>query len=437
VSNAPEAHALLEEIFRDALAAVDAEATVARAVTRTPEGVFVAGRRLAGPRVFVLAVGKAAVPMASAFETRAGHAVTEGLVVAPPGHGQAPSRFRQLEGAHPVPDERSEVAALEVLRFLARLGPDDALCVLLSGGASSLLSAPLPGLSLADLAATTQALLVGGAPIDELNAVRKHVSTAAGGRLARACRAGSIDVLVVSDVPGDRLDVIGSGPFAADTSTFGDALAVLDARTPRGTAVAAVRAELEAGVRGERDETPKPGAGELTRVRSTLVATNRMAVEAARGSALRRGLEARVVSEPLAGEAREEARRLVSLVRKAPLQMEYCLVAGGETTVTVTGSGRGGRNQELALAAALELASSSGVTLLAAGTDGTDGPTDAAGAFADSRTVARGRAAGVDARAALAENDSHGFFALEGGLLRTGPTGTNVMDLALLLITPR
>jgi glycerate-2-kinase len=162
-----------------------------------------------------------------------------------------------------------------------------------------------------------------------------------------------------------------------------------------------------------------------------------MAVEAARGSALRRGLEARVVSEPLAGEAREEARRLVSLVRKAPLQMEYCLVAGGETTVTVTGSGRGGRNQELALAAALELASSPGVTLLAAGTDGTDGPTDAAGAFADSRTVARGRAAGVDARAALAENDSHGFFALEGGLLRTGPTGTNVMDLALLLITPR
>lgn len=431
------ARGLLEEIFREALEGVDSAAAVARAVARTPQGVFVDRRPLGARRLFVLAVGKAAAPMARAFADRAGDAVVDGLVVAPSGHGRAPAHYRQLEAAHPVPDERSLHAAREVLAFVERPGPGDALCVLLSGGTSSLLSAPLPGLALEDLAATTRALLSGGAAIDELNTVRKHVSVAAGGRLARACRAGEIEVLVVSDVAGDRLDVIGSGPFAADASCFRDALDVLESRAPAGSVPAAVRAHLEAGARGEREETPGPGAPGLERVRTTLLATSRMAAETAREAALRRGLAVRVVSEPLAGEARDEAHKLVTLAAAAPRQQALCLVAAGETTVRVTGSGRGGRNQELALAAALELEDHPGVALLAAGTDGTDGPTDAAGAFADSGTVARGRAAGVDARAALAANDSYGFFAAEGGLLRTGPTGTNVMDLALLLVDPQ
>jgi hydroxypyruvate reductase len=323
-----------------------------------------------------------------------------------------------------------------VLRFVAQPGTGDALCVLLSGGASSLLSAPIPGLSLEDLARTTRALLEGGAAIDELNAVRKHLSRTAGGRLARACSAGVIELLAVSDVPGDRLDVIGSGPFAADPSRFADALAVLERRARPQAVPSAVWEELRAGARGEREETPKPGAPELARVRSTLVATSAMAVAAALDAARRRGLDARIVSEPLAGEARDEAERLVSLAAAARPARPLCLVAAGETAVSVRGAGRGGRNQELALAAALALESLPDIVLLAAGTDGRDGPTDAAGAFADAETVARGRAAGVDARRALADNDAHGFFAAEGGLLRTGPTGTNVMDLALLLVSP-
>jgi glycerate-2-kinase len=436
VSAPPDARRLLEEIYREALAAVDAAAAVERAVARTAEGVFVEGRRLPGRRLFVLALGKAAPAMARAFDARAGDAVAEGLVVAPPGHGPGPARYRQLEGAHPVPDARSARAAEEVLAWLVRLEPGDTLCVLLSGGTSSLLSAPLPGLTLEDLAATTAALLAGGAAIDELNAVRKHVCAAAGGRLARACRAGAIEQLVVSDVPGDRLDVIGSGPFVGDASRFADALVALEERAAPGAVPAALRAHLEAGARGEREETPEPGAETLARVRSTLVASNRMAVEAAREAALRRGLDARVVSAPLAGEAREQARRLIDLAAGASCERALCLIAGGETTVTVRGRGRGGRSQELALAGALALESLPRVTLLAAGTDGADGPTDAAGAFADAGTVARGRDAGVDARAALAANDSWGFFQAEGGSFVTGPTGTNVMDLAFVLVEP-
>jgi len=436
VTRAPDARSLLEEIFRQALVAVDAGAAVERAISGTPGALFVNGRELAGERLFVLAVGKAAPAMAQAFAARAGSAVTAGLVVAPPGHGAGPAGFERLEGTHPVPDERSVGAADAVLRFVARPEAGDVLCVLLSGGASSLLSAPLPGVSLDELATTTRVLLEGGAAIDELNSVRKHLSKTAGGRLARACRAGAIELLAVSDVPDDRLDVIGSGPFAPDPSRYEDALAVLARRARPDAVPAAVHAELAAGARGEREETPGADAPELRRVRSTLVATSRMAVEAAREAALHRGLAVRVFSEPLAGEARDEARRLVSLAVASRPERPLCLVAAGETTVTVRGAGRGGRNQELALAAALELEGREGIALLALGTDGRDGPTDAAGAFADGETVSRGRAAGVDARSALVANDSHGFFAAEGGVVRTGPTGTNVMDLVLLLVSP-
>jgi glycerate-2-kinase len=308
--------------------------------------------------------------------------------------------------------------------------------VLLSGGASSLLACPAGELTLEDLAATTRALLEAGAEIEQLNAVRKHLSAMAGGRLAQRTAARRVEVLAISDVPGDRLDVIGSGPFAADPTTYADALAVLAERGVLERVPARVRAHLEAGARGELDETPKPGDPALSRVHTTLLATNRDAVEVARDAAQRRGLGVRVVSNPLAGEAREAGRWLVALARRARASQPLCLVAGGETAVTVRGRGRGGRNQELALAAALALDRGPATALLAAGTDGSDGPTDAAGAFADEGTVERGRRAGVDALAALAENDSYGFFAAEGGLWVTGPTRTNVMDLALVRVEP-
>jgi glycerate-2-kinase len=314
---------------------------------------------------------------------------------------------------------------------VAAAGPDNVLVVLLSGGASSLLASPLPGLTCDDLAATTSALLEGGVEIDALNAVRKHLTRVGGGRLARASRCRRAEVLVVSDVPGDRIDVIASGPLAPDSSSYADAVAVIEPVRER--IPAAVRGHLEAGA----EETPKPGDPAFDRVRTTLLASNRTALCAARDAAAQAGCLAPVLEGGLRGEARRAGRRLVALARSLRCSQPVCLVAGGETAVHVRGHGRGGRNQELALAAALELASSDGLSILAAGTDGSDGPTDAAGAFADGGTVARGEAAGLDAQAALDDNDSHTFFATEGGVFRTGPTFTNVMDVALVYIQPR
>jgi len=243
-------------------------------------------------------------------------------------------------------------------------------------------------------------------------------------------------VLAISDVVGDRLDVIASGPFAPDPTRFADALAVLARRDPTQRVPGAVRAYLEAGARGEREETPKPGDPAFARISHTLMASNATAVTAARDAATAHGWLAVTATDALSGEAREAGRRLVALADACRGDGALCLVAGGETVVTVNGAGRGGRSQELALAAALAIDGRDDVAVLAAGTDGADGPTDAAGAFADGGTVARGRRAGLDAAAALADNDSHGFFSREGGAIRTGMTGTNAADLALVLRDP-
>jgi glycerate-2-kinase len=362
--------------------------------------------------VFVLAIGKAGAALAAAAEATLGARIAAGLALVPDGGERALARCDVRVGAHPIPDERGAAATREILAFVARPGPDDVLLVLLSGGGSSLLCAPAPGVDLADVAAAVRALLVAGAPIDELNAVRKHLSAATGGRLARTSRAGRIEVLAISDVAGDRLDVIASGPFAPDPSRFADALAVLARRDSERRVPAGVRAHLEAGARGEREETPKPGDPAFARTRHTLIASNATAVEAAGEAADERGWRTMAVKGALFGEARSAAQRLVAFGEARRSDRPQCLVAGGETVVTVRGAGRGGRSQELALAAAL---------------------TDAAGAFADGGTVARGRSAGVDAAAALADNDSHGFFCREGGVFRTGATGTNVADLAFVL----
>lgn len=428
----------LEALFREALVAVDASAAVQRAVVRHGDELSIAGVPL-DPRahLVVLAVGKAAAGMAAALERLAGERIDAGLAVTKDGHGAPLERIALREAAHPVPDARSPCAAREAIHLVQTAPREDVLVVLLSGGASSLLSDPAPGLTLADVAGTTTALLAAGVDIEGLNAVRKHLSAVAGGRLARRAACGRIEVLAISDVPGDRLDVIGSGPLAPDPTTYADALDVLDEAGLRDRVPAAVRAHLEAGARGEVEETPKPGDPDLARVRTTVLASNRSALEAVRAAVEREGRRAVVLEGGLRGEAREAGRRLAALAGSLAGSRPVCLVAGGETTVHVRGGGRGGRSQELALAAALELEGRAGAALLAAGTDGTDGPTDAAGAYADGETVARGRARGVDAQAALADNDAYTFFAAEGGLFRTGPTGTNVMDLALLEIDAR
>lgn len=430
----------LEGVFHAALEAVDAGRCVRAALRRDGRAVRVAGRELApGARVVVLALGKAGAAMARAAEEALGDALAEGLAVVPDGCGLPLARCALREASHPLPDARGEAATREVLALAARTGPADVLLALLSGGASSLLCAPAPGLTREALADTAAVLLGAGASIDETNAVRKHLAAATGGRLAARAGAGRIEVLVVSDVVGDRLDVIGSGPFAPDPTTYAEALAVLTRRRLAERVPEVVRRHLEAGVRGEREETPGPGALAFARVRHTLLATNALAVRAAVERARELGYRAAEVGTALRGEARRAGARLAALadaVAADPAGRPTCLVAGGETVVTLRGGGRGGRSQELALAAALALVERPGAALLAAGTDGADGPTDAAGAFADAGTVERGRRTGVDAAACLADNDSHRFFAAEGGLVRTGPTRTNVMDLALLHVPP-
>ncbi|MGH0034830.1 MAG: glycerate kinase type-2 family protein [Myxococcota bacterium] len=425
----PGSRETLLACWRSALDAVGAGSALERSLESDPPDP---GADSGG--VWLLALGKASVPMARAAEARAGARLRDGLVVTKDGHGGGGLRSPVLEASHPVPDARSERAGRAALARAGAVAPDGRLWVLLSGGASSLLTRPLPGLTLDDVARTTRRLLEAGADIDELNTVRKHLTAVSGGRLARAAGGRPIDVRVVSDVPGDRLDLIASGPCAPDPSRFADARAVLAARGADELWPEAVRAHLEAGARGEREESPKPGDPVFARVRHTIVASNADARAAALAEARRRGLAAVDLGECLEGEARDAARELVRQARARRRAEPLVAVAGGETTVTVLGDGLGGRSQELALAAALELNGEDGIGVLAVGTDGTDGPTDAAGAYADPGSAQRGRRAGVDPVKSLERNDAYGFFDREGGIVRSGPTGTNVMDLVLIYV---
>jgi glycerate-2-kinase len=425
----------LEELFSAALDAVEPARAVREAVRREGDRIAIAGEPLPpGARLIVLAVGKAAGRMARALEDVVGDQIAGGLVVVPDGLAVKLNNMAVCETAHPVPDARCERAGRMAIDLVAGARPGDVLVALISGGASSLLSCPVDGISLSELATTTSLLLEGGAAIHELNAVRKHLSRIAGGRLTTHAVCRRIEVLAISDVPGDRLDVIGSGPLAGDSTTYRDALGVVSLRAagiPQ-----RVREHLVAGARGDIEETPAPGAAVFDRVRSTVLASNATAVAAACAAAERSGLRAFALPAALAGEARVAGRRLAALGLSMRTAQPICAIAGGETAVIVRGGGIGGRNQELALTAAVELEGRRNIALLAAGTDGIDGPTDAAGAFANGDTVIHGRSLGLDARAALADNDSHTFFDREGGVLRTGATGTNVMDLAFLHVEP-
>ncbi|MEN8183035.1 MAG: DUF4147 domain-containing protein, partial [Myxococcota bacterium] len=367
-------------------------------------------------------------------EAHLGERIAAGLCVTKEGHGGPLQRFALHEAGHPIPDARSVAAARAVERLFGEATAGEVLLVLLSGGASSLLTHPAPGLDLEDLVGTTDLLLRSGADITELNTVRKHVTRLFGGRLAGLAAGRPVRVLAVSDVPDDRPDVLASGPCAADPTSFRDALRVLAARGLLSLVSPRVRAHLEAGERGEVAETPKPGDPIFASVRSAVLAGNADARRAACVAARAGGMRPVALGEVLVGEARRVGTRLAALACAVRAPQPLCLVAGGETTVTVRGEGRGGRNQELALAAATVLAGRADVVVLAAGTDGSDGPTEAAGAFADGATAGGGMRRGLDLRDHLARNDSHGFFEKAGGLLCTGPTGTNVRDLFLARI---
>lgn len=383
-------------------------------------------------RIFVLGCGKASAVMAQAAERVLGRRITAGLVNVKYGHTAKLKRVQINECGHPLPDAAGESGARRILELAAQAGERDLVLCLISGGGSALSPAPAPPITLAEKQATTKLLLECGAAIQEINAVRKHISVFKGGQLARAAAPAAVLSLLLSDVIGDPLDVIASGPTAPDESTFADCVAILDRFGIRGRVPAPVRTRLESQ---DAAETPKPGDPMFRRVENLVVGSNKLAVDAAAREARALGYRPLVLSTTIEGETRDVARMHAAIAREIrhagrPVVPPACVISGGETTVTLRGGGLGGRNQEFVLAAAIDLAGLKRVVAFSAGTDGTDGPTDAAGAIADGRTLGRG----PEARAFLDRNDSYHYFAPLRDLVRTGPTGTNVMDIRLLLV---
>ena len=446
IDPAPLRHAA-RAILDAAIAAGDAE-RLTRAALQVEEAHD--GRRLSvGGRTFdldrirrvlVVGAGKASGAMAEGVAGTLGDPSLEGLVVVKAITG--PSRVELVEAGHPLPDERGRAAAARVHRLVAAAGPDDLVLCVISGGGSALLPLPIAGVTLAEKQTVTRLLLEAGATINELNAVRKHLSALKGGQLARAAAPAPVVALLLSDVIGDPLDVIASGPTAPDPTTFADALGVLDRFALRERIPAAARRHLEAGAAGRVPETPKPGDPIFERVTNLVIGNNTLVTEAALTAAARLGVPPLLLTRRLQGEAREVARVFGAMLAEAagsgqPVASPGCLLATGETTVTVRGAGKGGRCQEFCLALVPALATLPGAVVLAAGTDGSDGPTDAAGAVVDWTTLERARAKGLDPRASLAANDAYHFFSALGDLVVTGPTGTNLLDLYLgVLISP-
>jgi glycerate 2-kinase len=387
--------------------------------------------------VWVIAAGKASGAMARATAAVFGERIRAGIVIAPQADTVLPP-FRLILAEHPQPGSGSLAAGTQALEMARLVPPTDRLVVLLSGGASSLMAVPATGITLEEKREATAVLLRSGADIYALNTVRKHISAIKGGRLAAAAPA-DCRTLVISDVIGDDLSFIGSGPTVADESTFADAREVIDRFGGANQYPASVVAHLDAGVSGERRETPKPGDPRLARSMAAVIGGRFNAMRGAAGEARARQYHVVVLEEPVLGESRVVGPAHVDqmIARARALPRPACVISSGETTVTVPGSGRGGRNQEFALASAAALTAIGTPTALAsAGTDGIDGPTDAAGAVVDSSTVARAAAAGLPpVDSFLHHNDSYSFFERLGDLIRTGPTGTNVDDLQVLLLS--
>ncbi|HEX2134978.1 MAG TPA: glycerate kinase [Microvirga sp.] len=384
-------------------------------------------------RTIVLGAGKASAAMARAVEDH-WPGPLEGLVVTRYGHAVPCDRIEIVEAAHPVPDAAGRAAAERILELARSAGPDDLVLCLISGGGSSLLALPAPGLTLADKQAVNKALLASGADIGQMNVVRKHLSAIKGGRLAAAAHPARVVSLLISDVPGDDPSAIASGPTVPDPSTFADARAVL-ARYRIDPPVA-VKIHLERA----QEETPKPGDPRLAGAETVMIAAPQMSLAAAAEVAQAAGVRPLLLGDALEGEAAEVGKVMAGIAHSVvqhshPLRPPCVLLSGGETTVTVRGSGRGGRNVEFLLSLAVALNGRPGVWAIAGDTDGIDGVGEAAGAVVTPDTLGRAEAQGISARARLADNDGHGFFAALGDQLVTGPTLTNVNDFRAILIT--
>jgi len=429
-------------IFQSALAAVDPEEAVRRHLRIDGETLSLEGWRYdlgACKRILVVGAGKAVAPMAKALEDMLGDRIDSGVLVVKDGHGLPLKKIHVREASHPVPDERGVAGTLEILKLLDGAGRRDLVLCLISGGGSALLIAPAEGITLPDKQATTRSLLACGATIHEINTIRKHLSRAKGGQLARAAHPAGVLSLILSDVVGDDLDVIGSGPTVPDRSSFEDTMEIFKRYEIWDRIPAPVRDRVAQGVKGALPETPKPGDPAFDGCAQVLVGSCLRALTAAAESAERLGYRSLILSSKVEGEAREVAKAFAAIGKEVlssdhPLKPPACILTGGETTVTLQGDGRGGRNQEFVLAGALALDGTDRVVVLAGGTDGTDGPTDAAGALADGLSIRRAKALGMDPHAFLKRSDSYHFFKPLDDLIVTGPTRTNVMDVYMLLV---
>lgn len=431
-----------EAVFRAGLGAVDARNAVTKYLNRTDRVLTVENSSydlLDYENVFVIGAGKASAAMAQAVEEILGDQIKTGVINVKYGYALPLDIITINEAGHPVPDKAGLKGTQEIVQLLEKCGENDLVLCLISGGGSALLPYPVEGISLDEKRQLTQILLESGATIHEMNALRKHVSRVKGGRLAWFAYPATLVTLILSDVIGDDLDSIASGPTVPDRSTYADCLRILRKYSVQDNIPKAVRKHFEKGNQGIIEETPKAGDLVFEKTQNVIVASNSLAIQAARHKADKLGYNSLVLSSCIEGETKDVAIVHAAIAKEIlktgePVSKPACVISGGETTVTVRGQGKGGRNQEFVLAAAIAIDGLENVVILSGGTDGTDGPTDAAGALADGTTVSRAASQGLDAQEYLRNNDSYSFFNPLGDLLNTGPTFTNVMDLRLVLV---
>ena len=376
--------------------------------------------------IYVAGAGKASAAMAYEVEKILTHHIKDGVVAVRDLFGQTLKKVRPIYSGHPLPDTNSVIAAEEITKLLNQLKKKDLLIFLLSGGASSLMMDVPYGSTLNDVKIVFEQLLKSGATIHELNTVRKHLSELKGGQLVKKCSGATVVSLIISDVPGNDMQVIGSGPTVGDESSFEDAMKVLEKYALEKKVPHSILSHLQKGIEKNIDQHPRAGDQVFNNTRNKIIADNKKALNAAKSKAAELGYEAEIVTDSLQGPAEEAAKEWVKEMMTTQ-KKNRCMLAGGETTVEVKGNGKGGRNQQFALAAAVALKNAAEITLLAAGTDGSDGPTDAAGAVVDSTSYHD------DAEKYLMNNDAYRYFEIHGGLIKTGPTHTNVMDLVITL----
>lgn len=390
-------------------------------------------------KIFVVGTGKASNSMALAIEEIFGNRITKGLITTKYGHLLPLKKTEIIEAGHPLPDQNGYEGAKKIQNLLKESGPNDLVIFLLSGGGSALLPFPAEGIGLKEKQEVTQLLLDCGADIKEINTIRKHISKMKGGWLAQWAYPSTVIGFILSDVVGDQLDAIGSGPTVPDPTTFGEAWEILKKYDLLNEISPSIQKYLQLGIKGKREETPKPGDAVFEKVYNSLIGSNILALRVAEKEASSLGFNTLILSSSIEGETREAARFHSAIAKEVissgnPIPKPACILSGGETTVTIKGNGLGGRNQEFALAGAIEINGIEKVVLLSGGTDGTDGPTDATGAVADHTTVPRAKSMGLDPKAHLENNDAYPFFQKLGDLLITGPTHTNVMDVRILLV---